>query len=62
MDDYDLKDFSLQKQFEFHKMCSIIDDVDDIEDLKKASKNFLYLYFSTQVAAIKLAEWDNKIK
>lgn len=61
MEEYDLKDFSLQKQFEFHKVCNMIDEIENLEDSKRVAKDFLHLYFSTQVAMVKLAAWDLKL-
>lgn len=58
MEQYDLTDFSLQKQFEFHKICKLIDEIENIEESKKVAKDFLHLYMNTQTAISKLAVWD----
>lgn len=58
MNQYDITDFSLQKQFEFHKVCTLIDDIQDLSEAKKVAKDFLHLYMNTQTAVSKLAMWD----
>lgn len=62
MKEYDLTDFSLQKQFEFHKVCKLIEEIDNLEDAKNVAKDFLHLYMNTQVAVAKLAVWDTSFK
>lgn len=58
MNQYDITDFSLQKQFEFHKVCTLIDNIQDLSEAKKVAKDFLHLYMNTQTAVSKLAMWD----
>ena len=58
MDQYDISDFSLQKQFEFHKVCKLIEEIDNLEDARKVAKDFLHLYMNTQTAVGKLAFWN----
>ena len=58
MEQYDISDFTLQKQFEFHKVCKLIEEIDNLDDAKKVAKDFLHLYMNTQTAISKLAFWD----
>ena len=61
MEEYDLSEFTLQKQFEFHKVSKMIDELNNVEDLKKVAKDFLHLYMNTQTAVSKLAFWNSPI-
>ena len=57
MNDFDLTDFPLQKQFEFYKVSGLINEINNIDSAKEIAKQYLYLYMATQATVGKLANW-----
>jgi len=51
---YNISDFSLQKQFEFHKLIKLIDGLNH-KEAQEIAKKFLFLYMATQTAVINLS-------
>jgi hypothetical protein len=51
---YNISDFSLQKQFEFHKLIKLIDGL-NYKESQEMAKKFLFLYMATQTAITNLS-------
>jgi hypothetical protein len=48
MDPNDIEIKSLSKNFEYHKISSEIDSIDDFESLRNVAKSFVKLYYKQQ--------------
>jgi hypothetical protein len=60
MNDFDTSLLTVEKQFEFRKICMQIDDCNDVKELKELLKKVSLLYFGTQCVVMKLASWEMK--
>ena len=49
---------NLSKSFEYFKLCSEIDNIDDVDQLKTLAKCYFKLYLKQQEVVINLATLD----